>query len=139
MDFRRKMLSAVMVMIFVENTDGMASANGIITALPPIIAQMQAPAHNQNQLDFNSIVNNGANIPSSCQPKIYRTPTIGAPNAACVYFTVTNNGNPNNANHVFQNAVIVNPVPASERNIYFPMDGHQPTTPEAVEYSCANV
>ncbi|MDR0556082.1 MAG: hypothetical protein LBG20_03730, partial [Holosporaceae bacterium] len=28
---------------------------------------------------------------------------------------------------------------AGETNIYFPQDGHQPTTPDAVAWSCANV
>lgn len=139
MNFLRKILLIAVVAVFADNAEGMTSVNGIITALPQIIAQMHTPAHNQEQLDFNSIANNGSNIPSSYQPKIYRNPTIGAPNTACVYFTITNNGNPNNPNNPFQNAAVVNPAPANECNIYFPMDGRQPTTPEAVSWSCANI
>ncbi len=124
----------------VGNTEGMTVGNnGIITTLPTVVAQMIVPSHNQVQLDFNSIFTVGTMIPRKLQPKLHHNPTIGAPDRACVYFTVMNNGNPNNANALFQNATVVNPIPANEVNIYFPTDGSQPTTPEAVEYSCANI
>ncbi len=140
MGFLRKMLLVVIVMISIGNAEEMIVANGIINALPPAPVVPFAPQASGNPiLDFNTISTIGSQVFASLQPKLYRNPIIGAPDRACVYFTVMNNGNPNNANTPFQNATIVDPDPKNECNVYFPQDGHQPTTKEAGIYSCANI
>ena len=139
MGFLRKKLLVAVVMISIGNAEGMIVVNGIINALPPAPVPFAPPAPGNPILDFNSVATIGSQVSASLQPKLYYNPTIGAPDRACVYFTVMNNGNPNNANTPFQNATIVNPVPANEVNIYFPADGSQPTTPEAARWSCANI
>lgn len=139
MNFLRKILLITIVAVFTGNTEGMMAANGIITVLPSdLVEPLPLPLPGSSIVDFDSIAI-GAMVPESLQPKLYHNPVMGAPDKACVYFTVINNGNPNNVNIPFQNAAIANPVPAREVNVYFPIDGSQPTTEEAVEYSCANV
>ncbi|MDR0580803.1 MAG: hypothetical protein LBG04_01655 [Holosporaceae bacterium] len=99
-------------------------------------------------LDFDTIVALGTNIPSSFQPKWFIQGNGGAmPAGTYVYFTVIPNGGgavgnvgfaPLNINIIPPGAVAVLPI-AGETNIYFPEDAHQPTTPEAAAWSCANV
>ncbi|MDR0678272.1 MAG: hypothetical protein LBF44_01900 [Holosporaceae bacterium] len=92
-------------------------------------------------LGFDTIVSGLATIiPSSLQPKIY----IHEGSSRYVYFTVIPNPAvlPAPISAAFQRAAVPNPPDphfAGGFNIFFPADGHQPTTPEAVEYSCANI
>ncbi|MDR2067536.1 MAG: hypothetical protein LBP41_00925 [Holosporaceae bacterium] len=106
-------------------------------------------------LDFDTIVALGTNIPTSFQPKWNNTAVnanpanVAAPNGRYVYFTVVPNGGGavGNVNFAQLNvnaappavaAAAIPPV-AGDINIYFPEDGHQPTTAEAVAWSCANI
>ena len=136
--FVRKILLVAMISVVALNADvrGMASTNGIITAINGV--PLAPPLHGSS-VDFNSIATIVATIiPNSLQPKLYHDPVVGAPDRRCIYFTVINNaGVPPPAG--FTHAVQHVPVPANEHNIYFPIDGSQPTTAEAARYSCANI
>jgi len=99
-------------------------------------------------LDFDTIAVHNANIPSSFQPKWSANIPAGinVPNGRYIYFTVVPNGGGAAGNVNFAPLNIHGAAPAAPRapvagdiNIYFPADGSQPTTPEAVEYSCANI
>ncbi|MDR0556109.1 MAG: hypothetical protein LBG20_03870 [Holosporaceae bacterium] len=104
-------------------------------------------------LDFDTIATVGTSIPSQFQPKWNDSainanpPGVVAPNGIYVYFTVIPNGGiaaVANVNFAPLNLHVAHPVAAAvpvagDTNIYFPEDGHQPTTQEAVEYSCATV
>ena len=114
----------------VGNAKGMAGP-----ALPAA-----APVVGTNILDFNTIFNLGLPIPASIRPKIYHPAgyaAAGPNNLKYVYFAIPHNGiiAPANFLRPVNNTAPLN----ADYNIYFPADGHQPTTPEAVEYSCANV
>lgn len=100
-------------------------------------------------LDFDTIAADGANIPSSFQPKWNGNipEGINAPNGQYIYFTVVPNeggaaGNVNfaslNINALAHAAAQQAPI-VGDINIYFPLDGHQPTTLDAARWSCANV
>ncbi len=135
-------IAIVGVGVCVENIDA---------ALPPA-----AQAIGANILDFDTIAVQGANIPNSFQPKWNNNvpANINAPNGRYIYFTVVPNGGgaAGNVNfaplNIHAPAAIVGmpPAPAlpvqpaaGDINIYFPQDGHQPTTPEAAAWSCSNV
>ena len=116
---------------------GMLAGNGPFPNFPAVIAEAPVVDFNTIFGDGNPVIPNPV-IPEAFQPKRYDNPIAGAPNRRCVYFTVINNG-PDPAQANFQIAQIGDPNPANEHNIYFPADGSQPTTPDAVKYSCANV
>jgi hypothetical protein len=151
MKFLQKILLIVVCYAFAGNVcvEGMAAVNGIVTVLPaPPVPPLALPAPGTPILDFNTIATvavlgplpiAATVVPESLQPKLYANPVVGAPDRRCVYFTVINNapGAPGPA--AFINAIANVPTPANEHNIYFPEDGSQPTTPEAVQYSCANI
>lgn len=103
-------------------------------------------------LNFDTIAVQNANIPNVFQPKWNDTafnpnpPAINAPNGRYIYFTVVSNGGGAAGNVNFVPLNIQAPVAAAQQapvagdiNIYFPQDGHQPTTPEAAAWSCSNV
>ena len=136
MDFLRKILLIAISCVFTENTEGMQHQ-----ALP-----LAAPVVGTNVLDFDTIANVGTNIPAVFQPKIYEPADYNVAeqnNLRYVYFNVITPGGaivPGNV--AFQHAAvpaIVDPNLNGGFNIFFPMDGRQPTIPEAVEYSCANI
>ena len=127
MKLSRKILLVALVLVFAKSVEGMVAA--------PV-------------LDFDTIANQP--IPESFQPKwndnnvnpVQFTTPVGR----YIYFTIMRNGAPlnNNVNFVATNIVHGNlnhqqPPQNAETNIYFPLDGHQPTTPEAVSWSCANI
>ena len=129
MNFWRKILLVAIIFVFAWNAKGMQHQ-----ALP-----LAAPVVGANILDFDTIANVGDNIPAMFQPKIYEPAgynAAGPNNLRYVYFTVFNPGEVEDGN--FIHAVRRNPNQA-DKNIFFPMDGHQPTTPEAVSWSCANI
>lgn len=99
-------------------------------------------------LDFDTIAVHNANIPSSFQPKWSANIPAGinVPNGRYIYFTVVPNGGGAAGNVNFAPLNIHGAAPVAQQapvvgdiNIYFPADGSQPTTPEAVGYSCANI
>lgn len=126
MNFWRKILTIAVVVVFAGNTEGMA----------PV-------------LDFNNITAHvPGGVPPWFHPYSYAAPGIGQLPVAHLH---------NGVNYVYFN---INPAPGNiggaviapaanlainrapvngEQNIYFPADGSQPTTPDAVSYSLANI
>ena len=101
-------------------------------------------------LDFDTIFILNQLIPESFQPEWNNNNAnpvqLTTPVGRYIYFTVMRNGAPlhNNVNFAATNVIpgqmrLQRPPQHVETNIYFPIDGSQPTTPEAVKYSCANI
>lgn len=88
-------------------------------------------------VDFDNILP-AVNVPPYLQPKIHNpvvNPVPGSPSFRCVYFSIIM-GVP----APFANALVIPVVPNQmHRNIYFPEDGSQPSTFDAIKYSLANV
>lgn len=109
--------------------------SGVQLPAPPVAAA----AVGGNVLDFDTIANINDNIPAIFQPKIYHPAgyQAGGPNnLKYVYFTIFNPGEVEDGR--FMRTVRRNPN-LDDNNIYFPADGSQPTTPDAVNYSLANI
>lgn len=86
-------------------------------------------------VDFNNILP-AVNVPPYLQPKIHNpvsNPVPGSPSFRCVYFSIIN-GVP----APFANAIAIAPN-QTHQNIYFPEDGSQPISSDAIKYSLANV
>jgi hypothetical protein len=121
MKFLQKILFIVMIGVFTRNVD----VNGMIPgggggAPPPV-------------LDLPGGVNGTPGLQGPRQNRM-----VNGVNASCYHIVVPNtpadialNGGVNNAARVA--------AMAADGNIYFPRNGVQPTTPEAVQYSCANI
>lgn len=129
MKLLQKILFVVIIGLIVGNVDvkGMIQPEHVPPALPALV-------HGDPILDFDSIA--AGNVHGALQPKLYDNPIAGAPNKRCVYFSIFQPGEVEDGN--FVHAVARNPH-INDNNIYFPTDGTQPTTPEAVQYSCANI
>jgi hypothetical protein len=95
-------------------------------------------------LDFDNIAL--ANMPLSFQPKWYHkgiSKTLAPEKGRYIYFTVnstigTTTLVPLNLHDRAQIVKKISPH-ESETNIYFPSNGRQPTTAEAIKWSCANI
>lgn len=126
-------MAVVGIGLCVWDTNGV---NQIPNAPPLPQVQRVLPAPVGARLDFNNIFNLNENIPEYFQPKTHAVQINGAPNIRCVYFAIPANGVVNNAR--FHVALHQQPN-LNDHNIYFSTDGHQPTTQEAVAWSCANI
>lgn len=110
----------------------------------PIVMQkysFRLPQKNEIQINFNSLKTAGNNIYVAFQPKIHHKPITGAPNKACIYFTIKYNkkGQTDVTQGVSYNTRLGEKVdPNTQINVYFPLDGKQPTTRDAATWSCAN-
>lgn len=119
MSFLKKILFVVLMGAFIGDSEGLASAT----------------------LDFNNIVS--VAVPPCFQPHSYDAPAAGQlldhlrNGEKYVYFNV-NPASRSTSNASPSPVVNRNPV-LGEDNIYFPKDGSQPTTEDAVKWSCANV
>lgn len=129
MNFLRKILTIAIVSL---TTD----ISGVQLPAPPVAAA----AVGGHVLDFNTIFNLGQFIPTSFSPKIYHPAgylAVGPNNLKYVYFAIPQNGVI--ANVAFLRPINNTPPVNIDYNIYFPADGSQPTTPDAVNYSLANI
>ncbi|MDR2067760.1 MAG: hypothetical protein LBP41_02105 [Holosporaceae bacterium] len=147
MPYATTLLIVVMIGVVAGNVNGMAQvdlpadtppAPPLPPAPPPMPPVLPAPGPGAPRLSFDSIIANGTMVPRSLRPNVSERQINGAPNVRCVYFAIIPTAGWAVANVAFTRAV-VSPTREGDTNIYFPADGHQPTTPEAVAYSCANI
>ena len=118
-----KVLLITIVGLVVENGEGM-------NAPPP-------PPAASPILDLPIGVNGTPGLVVGAGNPIFTQKTVnGVPNANCLHIIVPNT--PAHTARVAQGGGIA-AARTADGNIYFPRNGAQPTTPEAVEYSCANI
>ncbi|MDR0677098.1 MAG: hypothetical protein LBF57_00225, partial [Holosporaceae bacterium] len=130
-----KLLQKILLVVM-----GVVGENVDVYGMAPPAPPLAAAVVGANVLDFNIFPDNTPNIPAFLQPKLYHPGGWNAlnNNLEYVYFTVIPNAPVAAAQ--FINPAVVTPIAnPADFNIFFPADGSQPTTPEAVEYSCANI
>lgn len=144
MKLLQKILFVMMIGLVIGNAD--------VKGMHPPALPVATPIAGVNVLDFDTIATIAAGpvaatvIPLSLQPKIYEPVgynVAGPNNLRYVYFNVlTPAGGAIPGNGAFQHAAVLaaaDPNLAGGFNIFFPADGSQPTTANAVNYALANI